>query len=403
MKKISLFALIFLCHLFVFGQRKTVIRTGVDTSSVTFKEVYHFWQSYQDDLFRKLVLGDSSVNTNQYWADSEIAAYKSPDIILSFSTVYYFLPEYLIGIEKRNDSLYEISSVYFSNYSKNPEILIAFSVFVSKTDAGYKLYNAFTFNKSGYNEKNMGWLRFYYPDNYHFSETDAKQLSDRAQYFAEEWGMANVMPIKYYLFPTYTAMLTALGITIGIDDFVSVDNVRKRGFALSESRHIFYTQHGENLLHEIIHILIYDMRGNMQGRQFDEGVCSYFGEHQGELFPFHAARLKEFLNHNPQIDLGISLVGAYLDENRQYSHDPKWKEEPYGNISWYRDDSTNYYYIIMGTICEIAYKKGGMSLVKNMIIEAENDEKMYEVIEKHLQIKRNEIDQYLRNYLNQNY
>jgi hypothetical protein len=28
--------------------------------------------------------------------------------------------------------------------------------------------------------------------------------------------------------------------------------------------------------------------------------------------------------------LGISLIGAYLDDHQQYSHDPKWKENSYG-------------------------------------------------------------------------
>lgn len=389
--------------MFVFAQRKTHIRNTVDTNSVTFKEIFQFWQNYQNDLFKKLIIGDTIIDTYKYWGNSEIEVYKSPDIILNFPSVYYLLPEYLIGIEKRNDSLYEINSVYFSNYSKNPEIAMAFSVFVSKTSKGYKLYNAFTYNKTNSIEKNVGWLQFYYPNDYKFCELDSKNLLDRAQYIANEWGISNIKPIKYYLFPTYSAMLTSLGIRIGMDDFISVNDLRIRGFALYDSRHIFYTLEGEKLLHEIIHILIQDMRGKRQEIQFDEGVCSYFGEHQGELFPFHAMRLKDFLNQNFQIDLGVNLVGAYLDENYKYSHVITCLEKPNEGFFWYTDDTTNYYYIIMGTICEIAYKKGGMSLVKKMIIEAQNGEIMYDVIEKNIGIKRNEINSYLRNYLNQNY
>ncbi len=399
MKSKALLILLLICNLGLFAQRKSYIRNDVDTNSVVFKEIYHFWENYQNDLFKKLILGDTTINTNKYWADSEIKAYKSPDLILNSPSIYYLLPEYLIGIEKRNDTLYEINSVYFSNYSKNPEIVIGFSIFVVQTLQGYKLYNAFTINKSEFHQKKLKWLQIYYPDHYSFNNDNANKLLDRAQKLASEWGLNDISPIQYYLFPTYTDMLASLGISIGMDDFVSINEVRKRGFALNDSRTIFYTQNGEELLHEIIHILICDLRGKNQNSQFDKGVCSYFGEHLEKPYKFHAERLKNFLVRNPQIDLGISLIGAYLDDHQQYSHDPKWKENSSGEISWFVDDTTNYMYIIMATICDIAYKKGGMPLVKKMIIDAQNGDQMYDVIEKNLGIKRSEINAYLRNYL----
>jgi hypothetical protein len=309
----------------------------------------------------------------------------------------------LIGIEKRNDTLYEINSAYFSNYSKNPEISTNFSIFVAKTKEGYKLYNAFTINKTQFKKKKWEWLNFYYPNNYEFNEANAEALVDRAQILAKLFELKEIKPIKYFLFPTYTEMLNSLGIHIQIDDYNSINDLRKRGFALFDSRQIFYTKEGEKLLHEIIHIMIYDLRGNNNGFNFDEGVCSYFGDHQEHPFPFHAHRLKIFLNQNPQIDLGINLTEAYLDDKQNYSHDIKWKEEPYGTATLYLDETTNFMYIIMGTICELAYKKGGINLVKKMIFEAQNDDKMYKVIENNLGIKRNEINEYLRAYLNENY
>lgn len=399
MKNKILLILLLICSLCVFAQRKSYIRNGVDTNSVVFKEIYQFWECYQNDLFKKLILKDTTINTDKYWADSEIQEYKSPDIILNSPSIYYVLPEYLIGIEKRNDTLYEINSIYFSNYTKNPEIVLGFSIYVSKTKHGYQLYNAFTIQKSNYQNKNFEWLQFYYPEQYNFNKQEAQQLFNRAHILATEWGLKEIKSIKYYLYPTYTDMLTSIGINIGMDDFVSINEVRKRGFAINDSRAIFYTQNGEKCLHEIIHILIHDLRGNNQNLQFDEGVCSYFGEHQEQPYPFHVKRLKNFLHQNPQIDLGINLYGAYLDDHQKYSYDPKWKDNSYDEMTWFVDDTTNYMYIIMAAICDIAYKKGGMPLVKKMIIEAQDGDKMYDVIEKNLGIKRSEINQYLRNYI----
>jgi hypothetical protein len=105
MKRKALLILLLICNLGLFAQRKSNIRNDVDTSNVVFKEIYHFWENYQNDLFQKLIVGDTTINTNKYWADSEIQAYKSPDLILNSPSIYYVLTEYLIGIEKRNDTL----------------------------------------------------------------------------------------------------------------------------------------------------------------------------------------------------------------------------------------------------------------------------------------------------------
>lgn len=402
MKKIYLtsFLCIYIINIYAQRSHSVCIRDGVDTTNTTFKEILHFWQDYQNDLLK--AYKDTTIDTKKYWVDSEIENYKTPDLYLSFAP-YHMLSEYLLGIEKRNDTLYEIKSVYYSVYPpQKKDINTIFSILVVQTAKGYKLYNKFTSNKTQLHRKDVGWIQFYYSNQYTFNNQEAKKTYSKVNQFAIELGLKKISPVKYYLCPTYSDMLNMFGINIVVDDFISTNKIRKRGWALHDSRQILYTQGGEQLIHEIIHILIYDIRQSNKEINFDEGICCYFGDHQGFLFPFHAKRLKEFLNQNQQIDLSINLTGAYLDNNQKYTHNSTGEESQY-EIMWYCDDTTNYMYIIMGVICEIAYKKGGMKLVKQMIIEAKNGDEMYSVIEKNIDIQRKDINTCIRTYINNNF
>ncbi len=377
------------------------VRNIVDTTNLTFKEIIHFWESYRYDLFETSQNGNTKKVLN-YWADSEIKEYTNPEFINGILGMYFMYPEYIMGIEKRNDTLYELRTVYFSDQSSTPEIMSGFSVFIARTPQGYKLYNSLTFTKPQLKNTRIGWLKFYYPEHYAFNKKEAEQLYKQANQIAAQWGLKNTLPVSYFIFPTYTEALETFGINIG-DDFIAIKSVRECGRTLFNSRQIYYTKGGEQSLHEVLHILTCDLRGNTQCYYFDEGVCSYFGDHK-DKYPVTVVKLKKFLNDNPQIDLGISLMGAYLDDNGRYTHDTIWKKPPYGIIQLYVDNGNiNYMYIIMATICDIAYRKGGADLVKRMIIEAKDYDELYPVIEKNLGIKREDINTYIRDYLNANY
>jgi len=141
-------------------QHKVRVRNGIDTSNIIFKEIFQFWQNYQNDL----MLADAFNNTNRihskYWAASEIQKYGNPDLIRDF-VWYHYLSEYFVGIEKRNDTLYELKSIYYSDYNSttNPDISIAFSLFVAKIKNGYKLYNKLTSNEKLLNRKELSIAR----------------------------------------------------------------------------------------------------------------------------------------------------------------------------------------------------------------------------------------------------
>ena len=426
MKNVLLFIVLVIITITSFAQRSVRVRELVDTTNIRFKEISQFWENYQNVLQAKIF--GMEVDIKPYWADSENRQYSFPDLRYEMCYIYPILSEYLIGIEKRNDTLYEIKSVYYSPYSKETEIVLIANALVSSTSSGYQLINPFTKNVSSLHKKEYEWLHFYYPDDYLFNEKHASQLYQRANKLIKDMDVKIKAPIHYYLCNTNTDMYDFFGLSV-FDDFFSTNVVVERGRALYNNRMILYTSGGENHLHEIIHILIQDLRDSIVESDFDEGVCVYFGDQAGiglQHFAFHANRLKKFLNDNPQIDLGVSLKGGYKDSLQKYTHDEKWKTD-YG-IFHYHDDSTNFHYTIMGILCEIAYKKGGMNLIKQMILEAPSTEEtstatvtiysdgkmeyekeevqrkdFYSFIENALTIKNANINTYIRTYLNENY
>ena len=111
--------------------------------------------------------------------------------------------------------------------------------------------------------------------------------------------------------------------------------------------------------------------------------------------------LKDFLNNNTKVNLSQDLSDAYKTFDDQYTSDTNDQEN---NIkTWMVSDSTNYSYMIMATICDIAFRQGGYDRVKQMILDAEDSDAMYGVIEKHLGIKRQDVNKYIRDFLNAKY
>ncbi|MDR2836054.1 MAG: hypothetical protein LBV69_07680 [Bacteroidales bacterium] len=383
------------------------VRSCIDTTNTQFKEIFDFWENYQDDLFRNQFYKDS-VCMQKYWAESEFLKYENPDIVLRKTKIYFMLPELFLGIEIRNDTLFEIKSLYSSVYMKpNSDMYLLFSTYVIKKNGNYFLYNKFSENKKKLKEYSKEWLHIYYTDDYKFNNNEAINLFERANKLLKDFDFYQPEPVHYYLAPTYTELLDIAGIDFLFNVYIPSSNIKTGGWSKPDSRLIFYSQGGEANLHEFIHIFIHDFRKNIDFKDYDldEGFCCYFGDHLGFPYKTHAKRLKIFLNNNPEINLSENLQVAFLVNNKKYYSDTINIKFNYNDtifLSNFYDDSTNYSYIIMAAICEIAMQKGGIELLKQMLLEITNDNN-YEIIEKYLGIKRKDLNSYIRNFLNENY
>lgn len=401
MKKLLISVFLILPFLSISQGRNIQTREYLDTTSVVFQDIYQLWKSYGDDMWSNHFI-QTNFDTKKYWAESEIEEYgDSYNLHQLFAPNYFIFKEFFIGINNRNDTLYELQTAYYSDYGTPYNLCYVITIPVIKTKEGYKFINKFSLNKKNLKKKRIDFIEFYYPKDYPLDKKQVKKTIEKVESFAKNIGIKEIKPIKYYIDNTYTDILHSFGITTALGDYCIADKLANEGRSEFRSRLICYTKGGENTSHEILHILVHDIRNNNSYCFFDEGVCSYFGEMNSLPYSFQIKKLKTFLNNNPKVNLSQDLTNAYKISKNQYTSDTTGQEN---NMKfWMTGDSTNYSYIIMATICDIAFRQGGYDKVKQMILNSEDGEAMYGVIEKHLGIKREDVDKYIRGFLNNTY
>ena len=388
-------------------QQKVLLRDPLflDTTSVVFHEIYDFWSQYKvAQLLDFTIKKEPDYNPTSYnfWVDSEIESYEDPNSIFQCNLLpFYAYEEYFMGVSKRNDTLYELQTAFFDDFPSPKQLLGIFTIPLVRTADGFKLVNKLTINKRSFCKKQIGWITYYYPSTYHFDEQAANTAVSRLSAFAEEFGVDGMEPVEYYLFENKTEMFHYFGIDGSCYDFYSAETVVPYGNSKIGKNKICYTKGGESKIHEFIHLVIKNLSNGQRLSRFEEGVCCYFGEHVLQTNEWHFDKLKVFLNDNPQIDLSVDLIEAYEDSDGRYTHDSTQSVINYKKP--YSDAYSNYSYVIQMVICEMLYQKGGMNLVKRMLFETPDDQALYSSIEQLLGIKRIEIDNVIRLWLNNHF
>ena len=377
----------------------------LDTTSAVFHEIYDFWQRYEYAyFFYFLKISDPNYKPTNYdfWTDFEKEDYGNPNSIIQCNLLpFYTYEEYFMGVAKRNDTLYELQTAFFDDFPSPKQLLGIFTIPLIRTSDGFKLVNKLTINKSYFCKKQIGWITYYYPSTYAFDEAAANTAVSRLTAFAEEFGVEGMEPVEYYLFDNKTEMFHYFGVDGSCYDFYSAETVVPYGNSKIGKNKICYTKGGEGKIHEFIHLMLKSVSNGQRFSWFEEGVCCYFGEHVLQTKEWHFDKLKAFLNDNPQIDLSVDLIQAYMDADGKYTHDSTQSVIKYKRP--YSDVNSNYSYDIQMVICEMLYKKGGMDLVKRMLFETKRNEDEYEMIEILLGVKREEVNGVIREYLREKY
>ena len=377
----------------------------LDTTSAVFHEIYDFWQRYEYAYFLDYgKISDPNYKPTNYdfWTDFEKEDYGNPNSIIQCNLLpFYTYEEYFMGVAKRNDTLYELQTAFFDDFPSPKQLLGIFTIPLIRTSDGFKLVNKLTINKSYFCKKQIGWITYYYPSTYAFDEAAANTAVSRLTAFAEEFGVEGMEPVEYYLFDNKTEMFHYFGVDGSCYDFYSAETVVPYGNSKIGKNKICYTKGGEGKIHEFIHLMLKSVSNGQRFSWFEEGVCCYFGEHVLQTKEWHFDKLKAFLNDNPQIDLSVDLIQAYMDADGKYTHDSTQSVIKYKRP--YSDVNSNYSYDIQMVICEMLYKKGGMDLVKRMLFETKRNEDEYEMIEMLLGVKREEVNGVIRDYLREKY
>ena len=374
----------------------------VDTTSADFQGIVKLWNDYKSCLV-------SDQSPVAFWMESEVATYGNPDLLIQSFTLskYDFMDfmggkELFIGVEKRNDTLFEMRTMLFSNFPTENQLTGVFTYPVVKVaENEYRFYSKLSLLKADMKSYQVGWVTYFYPYNYPFDKEAADQTFAVANEFAATIGLEHPKEVEYYLFNDRTEYFRYLGADVSCYDFIGCSRVYSHGFAFADCNKVFFTQGGESMAHEIIHFIIKEQTGREKVSMFEEGVCSYYGGHALQSKETNMSELKKWLADNPQIDLSISLMSSYKDKDGKFVTDSTMAASQEKFV--FSDFTCNYAYAIQMVICEMAERKGGKELVITMLREITEDNLEYEVIERYLGIKRKHVNKTIRNYLNENY
>ena len=247
---IILFA--FLCAT-LFGQTKMQFRDPfwVDTTSADFQGIVRLWNDYKSSLV-------SEQSPTAFWMESEVATYGNPDLLIQSFTLskYDFMDfmggkELFIGVEKRNDTLFEMRTMLFGDFPTENQLTGVFTYPVVKVaENEYKFYSKLSLLKPDMKSYQVGWVTYFYPYNYPFDKEAADQTFAIANEFAAAMGLEKSKPVEYYLFNDRTEYFRYLGADVSCYDFIGCGRVYPHGFAFADCNKVFFTKGGESLAHE---------------------------------------------------------------------------------------------------------------------------------------------------------
>ena len=385
----------------LFAQTKMQFRDPfwVDTTSADFQGIVRLWNDYKSSLV-------SEHSPTAFWMESEVATYGNPDLLIQSFTLskYDFMggKELFIGVEKRNDTLFEMRTMLFGDFPTENQLTGVFTYPVVKVaENEYRFYSKLSLLKPDMKSYQVGWVTYFYPSNYPFDKEAADHTFAVANEFAAAIGLEKPKPVEYYLFNDRTEYFRYLGADVCCYDFNGCGMVYPHGFSFADCNKVFFTKGGESMAHEIMHIIIKEKTGRKRTSMFEEGVCSYYGGHALQYKETIMSGLKKWLANNPQIDLGVNLVEAYKDKEGRFVTDASMAATP--ERFAYGDFANNYAYAIQMAVCEMAERKGGQALVIRMLNEIKENEEEYDVIETLLGVKRDEVNGVIRDYLREKY
>lgn len=348
-----------------FGQRVTV-NSGVDTTDQDIKAVITLWSNYLKSKPNK-----DNIKESPFWADTEKKKFQKVDQLIN--AINSDVPTYAMGnptilyVKPKND-FFEIKTLFsWTDSLKDVYALCITSVFAKKENGQYKLYNALTVNSKNWKTQTIGSVTFHFPQSHTFNQNEANKLLQSISDLTKQWNLQTI-PIDYYFADTYEEVLRLRG----LDYSIMMGNQDKpSGMSDIETNTVFAGGLGENYFHEVVHLYLNRL---FPESPLVEGLAVFYGGSMGHDLKWHLQRVSDYLNQYTEIDLNDL-------EN-----------------FWYMDNFTNPNSTILGLLCCIAYKKGGLDQLKKLM----SHEDIYTAIEKELGVKKDELNRYLRQQINAN-
>ncbi len=342
-----------------FGQKVTYNHI-VDTTDTDTQEVMELFGNYLGSIAQ-------NIRPNPFWNTEEQEMHKNFDFLESEfrPSLYMGLPVHVLSI-KFNNNVGQIKA-QFSYCKENgvPYVLAIANYLVKKENGKYKLYNSLTNNKQEWTCTTVGIVDFYYPKYHKFNYGKAKKLNEFIDKVCENFGVAP-KPFEYFLADDYDEIQKLKG----IDYYIGMGGKSKPS-GKSANDKVYCGGLGEYYAHEAFHIQI---DNHFPDKHFwaSEGIATFLGGSRGKNLNWHIERTNLYLQKHPEINLNNMLKLTNLDSY------------------------TDFHYVLGGLIAKKMYEKGGWDLLKELMSSGKTEVDYYKTIEKHLGIKKMELNDYIR-------
>jgi len=361
---------------FGFGQSVTV-NYDIDTAVFKVAEPLELWLNF-------LATKDDAKGA-VYWNQAEVDKYGIDSYCLIENELQFGVDNHLLLLSYANikvlsirkvEEYYKITSLMeFAPKEGKSNVQYIFHVYAAEEEGQLKLFNALAINTQLHlSTTTVGFIHFHYPKAHAFDQELAQKQNDFLLEVCRDFDV-KADTIDYYFAPTYEEIQCIKGF-----DFIIGDNGEQipAGKADSQNRIVYSSGLGEYFPHEFIHILLNPKFPNCH-LWFNEGLATYLGMSRGKDLDWHLHKVHQHLATHPAIDLNNMLELRSLD---QY---------------------TDYRYALGGFLIREAYKKGGYSLVKQLLNAGKEDTDFYAAIEKNLGVKQVDLNEWIRTTLSSNY
>ncbi len=355
---------IFLFTANVFGQQSNkidiTIHSRVDTSNQEVKAVAQLWMNYLN------AQPDSSYD-NPYWNKAEKLRYKKADLSSDFlyqfpsgQLLRYYKPN-ILSIEKEGEN-YSIRTLFSADglegvYRKSNPWCIT-KLYAVKENQAWKLKNALPIITEKWNRTTIGKITFIYPQDHVFNKALANQANTFCNDLIKQFGFSEWKPFEFYI----TNSGDELGKLLSFDFSFAAYTT---GVSMQDNRLLFSGMDSEFYPHEFMHLIVPAF--NRHG-MIEEGFATWKGgAEKGKPFTELAKVLANAVSQNDTVTFEAVV-------NKQWGY------------------QFTAYYTTGAILCNAAYNKGGVKMVKELLSITNDNTQLVNAICKIFEIKNDDVN-----------
>ncbi len=364
MKILRLSFLILLVSINKIIAQNVSVNIGLDTIDVDRKTVVKLWSDY---LHSK----PDSLYNNPYWDANDKLKFKSYDLLksegyISPSLYYFNLDNNILSIKKTTNG-FIIKSLFISRKSGN--IFAITNILAIKKNDRFSLTNYQSVYTNDWNIYQVGYIKYHCFPGYSFDILKANIANRFLNKLSYKFGFM-LDTINYFICQDCDEVQRVKG----YDYVLGMGNGEECAFYDRFNKIVYATSlAGENHQHELVHTI------NTYFPKSHElllaGIAAYWGgenAHNGKPLIYHIKRVNDYLKLHPEIDLN--------------------KPTDF----WQMDEETNPQYVIGALLCDKALRDGGLEKLKRIFSYGLSDEELLLMIEKELNIKKDNLNTYFR-------